>query len=85
MLGESATATLAERTLIPTVRSARIGRSTDVLAVRIVTGQSLADWHKRSDAPAAARRADRLTIAATAPGELTITVMRGMCSPNRSR
>jgi S-DNA-T family DNA segregation ATPase FtsK/SpoIIIE len=71
------TATLRERTLTPTLRTVTIGRTTDVLAVRIVTGQSLADWHKQSDALAAAWRADRITITATAPGELRITLMRG--------
>lgn len=63
--------------LTPTLRYVRIGRTTDVLAVRIVTGQSTADWHKQSDALAAAWRADRITIRATAPGELKITLMRG--------
>lgn len=71
------TATLGERTLTPTLRTVTIGRTTDVLAVRIVTGQSLADWHKQSDALAAAWRADRITITSTAPGELRITLMRG--------
>ncbi|MDM3946651.1 FtsK/SpoIIIE domain-containing protein [Mycobacteroides abscessus] len=70
-------ARLGERTLTPTLRYVRIGRTTDVLAVRIVTGQSTADWHKQSDALAAAWRADRITIRATAPGELKITLMRG--------
>ena len=49
----------------------------DVLYLRAVTGQSVADWHKCADALAAAWRADRLTIRATAPGELRVTVMRG--------
>lgn len=71
------TARLGERTLSPTLRTVTIGRTTDVLAVRIVTGQSLADWHKQSDALAAAWRADRITITSTAPGELRITLMRG--------
>jgi S-DNA-T family DNA segregation ATPase FtsK/SpoIIIE len=71
------TATLRERTLTPTLRTVTIGRTTDVLAVRMVTGQSLADWHKQSDALAAAWRADRITIVSTAPGELRITLMRG--------
>jgi S-DNA-T family DNA segregation ATPase FtsK/SpoIIIE len=71
------TATLGERTLVPTLQSVRIGKTTDVLAVRIVTGQSLADWQKQSEALAAAWRADRLTIASTAPGEVKITLMRG--------
>lgn len=71
------TATLRERTLVPTLRTVTIGRTTDVLAVRIVTGQSATDWHKQSEALAAAWRADRITITATAPGELRITLMRG--------
>jgi DNA segregation ATPase FtsK/SpoIIIE, S-DNA-T family len=71
------TATLGDRTLTPALRSVSIGKTTDVLAVRIVTGQSLADWQKQSQALAAAWRADRLTITSTAPGELKITLMRG--------
>jgi len=71
------TATLHDRTLTPTLRTITIGKTTDVLAVRIVTGQSAADWHKQSDALAAAWRADRITIVSTAPGELKITLMRG--------
>ncbi|CPV46410.1 FtsK/SpoIIIE domain-containing protein [Mycobacteroides abscessus] len=70
------TARLGERTLVPTLRTVTIGRSTDVLAVRIVTGQSVTDWHQQSGALAAAWRADRITITATAPGELRITLMR---------
>jgi DNA segregation ATPase FtsK/SpoIIIE, S-DNA-T family len=71
------TATLGERTLVPALGSVSIGETTDVLAVRIVTGQSPNDWHKQSDALAAAWRADRITIRATAPAELRITLMRG--------
>jgi len=71
------TATFGERTLVPTLQSVRIGKTTDVLALRVVTGQSLTDWHKQSEALAAAWRADRITIRATAPGELRITLMRG--------
>ena len=70
-------ATLGDRTLTPTLRMVTIGRTTDVLVVRIVTGQSVADWHKQADALAAAWRADRITITSTAPGELKITLMRG--------
>lgn len=71
------TAHLGERRLVPALRSLVIGAHTDVLDLRVVTGQSVADWHKCADALAAAWRADRLTIRATAPGELRITVMRG--------
>ena len=71
------TAKLGDRTLTPTLRTVTIGRTTDVLAVRIVTGHSPTDWHKQSEALAVAWRADRITITATAPGELRITLMRG--------
>ncbi|PND54157.1 cell division protein FtsK [Mycobacterium sp. ENV421] len=71
------TAQLGDRTLTPTLRTVTIGRTTDVLTVRIVTGQSAADWHKQSDALAAAWRADRITIRSTAPGELRITLICG--------
>ena len=62
------TAHLGERRLVPALRSLVIGAHTDVLDLRVVTGQSVADWHKCADALAAAWRADRLTIRATAPG-----------------
>lgn len=71
------TARLGDRTLVPTLQSVHIGKTTDVLALRVVTGHSLTDWHKQSEALAAAWRADRLTITSTAPGEIKITVMRG--------
>jgi S-DNA-T family DNA segregation ATPase FtsK/SpoIIIE len=44
--------------------------------LRVVTGQSVNDWQKRVHELAAAWRADRLTIRATAPGELRITITR---------
>lgn len=70
------TAKLGDRALTPTLRSVRIGRHTDVLDLRAVTGQSVQDWQKQSEALAAAWRAQRLTITATAPGKLRITLMR---------
>ena len=54
-----------------------IGAHTDVLELRVVSGQSINDWQKQADALAAAWRADRLTIRATTPGALRVTVMRG--------
>ncbi len=39
------TARLGERALVPTLRSVHIGQTTDVLALRVVTGHSLTDWH----------------------------------------
>ncbi|WP_322861666.1 FtsK/SpoIIIE domain-containing protein [Mycobacterium europaeum] len=71
------TARLGERTLVPTLQSVQIGKTTDVLQLRIVTGQSLTDWHKQADGLAAAWRADRITIRSIAPGEVRITLMRG--------
>ncbi|AEV75621.1 MULTISPECIES: FtsK/SpoIIIE domain-containing protein [Mycobacteriaceae] len=71
------TAKLGERTLTPALQSVQIGVRSDVLRLRVVTGQSLQDWHKQAEALAAAWRADRLTITAIAPGELRITLMRG--------
>ena len=44
------TAILNDRTLIPPLQSVTIGATVDVLTVRIVTGQCVADWQKHSDA-----------------------------------
>lgn len=70
-------ARLGERILVPAVVSVRIGRHTDVLMVKVVTGQSIADWQKRAPALAATWGAERLTIRATAPGQLRIIIGRG--------
>ena len=66
-----------DRTLTPRLRSICIGKHTDANDLRVVTGQSVNDWQKRVHELAAAWRADRITIRATAPGELRITLMRG--------
>ena len=71
------TARLGERALVPALRSVQIGNHTDVLILRVVAGQSINDWQKRGPALAAAWRAERLTIRATAPGELRIIISRG--------
>ena len=55
------TAKLGERTLVPVLRAVQIGRHTDVLDLRVVTGQSVTDWQKQAEALAAAWRAERLT------------------------
>jgi DNA segregation ATPase FtsK/SpoIIIE, S-DNA-T family len=47
-----------------------------VIDLRVVTGQSVDDWQKRTRELAAAWRADRLIIRATAPGEVRITITR---------
>lgn len=71
------TTRLGERTLVPALQSVRIGRHADVLGLRVVTGQSITDWQKRAPALAAAWRAERLTIRASAPGQLRIIIGRG--------
>jgi S-DNA-T family DNA segregation ATPase FtsK/SpoIIIE len=70
------TARHQDRTLIPLVRSIWIGKHTDVIDLRVVTGQSVADWQKRTRELAAAWRADQLSIRPTAPGEARITITR---------
>ncbi|MGL5445348.1 MAG: FtsK/SpoIIIE domain-containing protein [[Mycobacterium] stephanolepidis] len=71
------TVKVGERQLIPVVLGVGIGTYSDVLQVRVVTGQSISNWQKQADALAAAFKADRITITGTAPGELRITIMRG--------
>ena len=71
------TAKLGDRQLIPALLGVHIGDHTDILAVRVVTGQSISHWQRQADALAAAWTADRITITATAPGEIRITIMRG--------
>jgi S-DNA-T family DNA segregation ATPase FtsK/SpoIIIE len=68
------TATLNDRTLIPLLQSVTIDATVDVLVVRIVTGQCVADWQKRSDSLAHAWRAQRVTIRPLTPGDIHITV-----------
>jgi DNA segregation ATPase FtsK/SpoIIIE, S-DNA-T family len=70
------TARHEDRILTPLLRSVWIGKHTDVIDLRVVTGQCVADWQKRTRELAAAWRADRLTIRATAPGEVRITITR---------
>ena len=65
-----------DRVLTPQLRAVYIGKHTDVLDVRVVTGQSVNDWHKQTRELAAAWRADKLTVRATAPGEVRITITR---------
>jgi DNA segregation ATPase FtsK/SpoIIIE, S-DNA-T family len=67
------TATLGERTLVPTLRSVAIGTTCDAVAVRILIGQSVADWQNKAPALAEALRAQRLTIRSTTPREIVIT------------
>jgi S-DNA-T family DNA segregation ATPase FtsK/SpoIIIE len=71
------TAKLDEQTLVPAVRSVTIGASSDAVVVRLLTGQSVADWQNRSEALAEAVRARRVTIRSIKPGTISITAHRG--------
>nr|WP_096505691.1 FtsK/SpoIIIE domain-containing protein [[Mycobacterium] stephanolepidis] len=71
------TAKRGERELVPALRTVSIGEHTDVLEVSVVTGQSVTNWQKQIDALGAAFKADRITVTATTPGEIRVTVMRG--------
>lgn len=78
------TARLGERTLVPALRSVRIGSHADVLTLRVLAGQSVNDWQKRGDALAAAWRAERLTIRATTPASCGSSSVAVTCWPNPS-
>jgi S-DNA-T family DNA segregation ATPase FtsK/SpoIIIE len=71
------TAKLDDRTLVPALQSVTIGAVSDVVVVRILTGQSVADWQHRSAALAEALRAQRVTIRSIKPGEIGITAHHG--------
>ena len=81
------TAKLDERTLVPALRSVTIGTTSDVVVVRILTGQSVADWQNRSAALAEAFRARRVTIRSLKPGAISITAHHGdaLATPIRLR
>jgi len=71
------TAKLDEQTLVPALCSVTIGITSDVVVVRILTGQSVADWQNRSAALAEALRARRVTIRSIKPGTISITADHG--------
>ena len=81
------TANLGERTLVPTLRSVTIGTTFDVVTVRILIGQSVADWQNKAPALSEAFRAQRLAIRSTKPGEIVITAHHrdGLVNPIRLR
>jgi len=70
------TARLGERVLVPALQWVQIGDVTDELSVRIVTGQTVADWQKQSAALAEAWRCRRMTVRSARPGEVTIRAHR---------
>ena len=71
------TAKLDDRTLVPALQSVTIGTTSDVVVVRILTGQSVADWQNKSAALADALRARRVTIRSVKPGSISITAHHG--------
>jgi S-DNA-T family DNA segregation ATPase FtsK/SpoIIIE len=68
------TASIASRSLVPSLRSVIIGANSDLVVVRILTGQSVTDWQNKSRALAEALRAERVTIRSSKPGEIVINV-----------
>ena len=81
------TAKLDEQTLVPALRSVTIGTTSDVVVVRILTGQSAADWQNKAPALAEAFRARRVTIRSIRPGAISITAHHGdaLATPIRLR
>ena len=81
------TAKLDERTLVPALCSVTIGTTSDVVVVRILTGQSVADWQNKAPALAEALRARRVTIRSIQPGAISITAHHGdaLATPIRLR
>jgi len=71
------TASMANRTLVPMLRSVSIDATCDVVVVQILVGQSVADWQNKTLALAEAFRAERVTIRSRRPGEIVITVHHG--------
>jgi S-DNA-T family DNA segregation ATPase FtsK/SpoIIIE len=71
------TAKLDDRTLVPSLDSVSIGDSSDVVVVRILAGQSVADWQNRSAALAEALGAQRVTIRSVRPGTISETTHHG--------
>ncbi|CAN5278037.1 FtsK/SpoIIIE domain-containing protein [soil metagenome] len=67
------TSKLKDRTLVPRLDSVGIGANSDVVEVRILAGQSVADWQNRSAPLAEALGARRVTIRSVRPGTISIT------------
>lgn len=68
------TASHQDRTLIPRVGSIWIGNHADVIDLRLITGQSVDHWQKRTRELAATWRAERVNVRATTPGDIRITI-----------
>jgi DNA segregation ATPase FtsK/SpoIIIE, S-DNA-T family len=68
------TATLDDDVVVPGLRLARLGRSADVLTVRLNPGQAPADWQKQSEALAHAFGALAVMVRCPKPGWVRLTV-----------
>jgi S-DNA-T family DNA segregation ATPase FtsK/SpoIIIE len=71
------TAKLDDHTLVPSLDSVSIGASRGVVVVRILAGQSVADWQNRSAALAEVFGAQRVTIRSVRPGTISMTTHHG--------
>jgi S-DNA-T family DNA segregation ATPase FtsK/SpoIIIE len=68
------TKSIADRTLVPSLRSVAIGEHCDLVVVQILVGQSVVDWQNKASALADALRAERVVIRPSKPGEIVVTV-----------
>ncbi|MGJ6121617.1 FtsK/SpoIIIE domain-containing protein [Mycolicibacterium sp. Y3] len=77
------TATHGGREIVPVLYAISIGAHIDVLEVSVVTGQSMTNWNKQSEALATTWRAQRVTFTTLAPGRLRVSVIRtdGLAEP----
>lgn len=67
---------VGDREFKPALRSVRIGKHIDELVLQTALGQSIEDWRRQTQGLAAAWRADRLTVRATSPNQLRVTITR---------
>lgn len=65
-----------DKVATPKLQQVRLGDSADVLLVRMVRGQTAADFSKAADSLAAAFDAEQVRIEATSPQQLRIVVQR---------
>lgn len=71
------TRTRGDKIATPKLQKVRLGDTTDTLLVRMLRGQTPADYSKAADALAGAFDADQVRIEPTSPQQLRITVQRG--------
>lgn len=68
------TTTLNANVVVPRLRKTRIGYAADELLVRLIPGQTVADWAGQSDAFAHSFGANTVNVTAAGPGWVRITV-----------